>query len=735
MKIIDKIENYSYKSFHNFNSSECPFYDVNYIYGKNGRGKSSLARGIVKEFEKINKKVAIYDTNYISDYLLLDSDPGRVTGVKAIFGSSNINYKKQVNTVESEIKEINDKIDGLNADIKEYNVSIINHISEIHDRMKGDSSVRKKNLKNIGIEGPEVCKDTFRKDLKEGIEIGSEVPLTNEKVESRLNNLRGIVLPANPIIEVIDEDICSRIEKKYDTYTNIPEEILSWIGFGIKIHKDANNNSDCLFCGSGMSILEIENRYAQIINQEWKDTQNYLKNFQSKFHDGIESCKDVYNKLAIIIHNFDIDIEIPKIDFSFYYKHVKNLLEVKFKDPSDSISFSDDFINDYNEVCSSLKDLSDNTRSLIEKEKSNLEKYRNNKNDYIKNAIAREVLKDFSEGDLKSFEDLINEKGKELETCRSELNTLKDEHSTLLEKMSDYSSFASYLNHELEEIGIPVSITEDKINKGSYIIKNTQGNNLTIEDVSEGEKNILSLIYFYYSLFQDDGFQSIKDGVDAIVIDDPVSSLDDNNKLYILYLVRDLIDKSQKSGSKIQFFVLTHSWEDFYTLTYHRNKNPQKSQLLEVYKSVSNNGMTQNSQIREIDASENGPYKRLFNEVHKLSTQKLDELSDCQKYHSLNSMRRIFEEFLSYKSSHKVLPQVSHKSKIKDIYDRARSTQKEEPFHMGKKFEGKIDTLLSSINIMSHRAYGPEGDIVGCAKTLMRYIKEVDKVHYEEMLK
>ena len=50
--MIEAIKNYTYKSFKNYSTPEKFFKQKNILFGYNGRGKSSLSKGIVEEYSK-----------------------------------------------------------------------------------------------------------------------------------------------------------------------------------------------------------------------------------------------------------------------------------------------------------------------------------------------------------------------------------------------------------------------------------------------------------------------------------------------------------------------------------------------------------------------------------------------------------------------------------------------------------------------------------------------------------
>ena len=116
-----------------------------------------------------------------------------------------------------------------------------------------------------------------------------------------------------------------------------------------------------------------------------------------------------------------------------------------------------------------------------------------------------------------------------------------------------------------------------------------------------------------------------------------------------------------------------------------------------------------------------GSYARLFKEVYEISKLKgSGDLSDCQINHSLNSMRRVFEEYLSFKTKNILLPQASNFEQIKGIYINSRSVDGMKG-SISSRYEPRLRALLSEINIGSHRITNVDGKskIIEYANTLM----------------
>ena len=137
----------------------------------------------------------------------------------------------------------------------------------------------------------------------------------------------------------------------------------------------------------------------------------------------------------------------------------------------------------------------------------------------------------------------------------------------LEDKQSEYTDFMNFLNDVLENLGIQIQLVLSEENY--YLQHSIEESDLTIDDISEGEKNLLSLLYFYFELYLDNEQRQLNEAIKLIVIDDPISSLDDANKFYVLEIIKNML-----SVKEPQIFVLTHSWDDFCQITYQYKDHP-----------------------------------------------------------------------------------------------------------------------------------------------------------------
>lgn len=740
---IEYLENYTYKSFVNFTNKNSPFRRVNYIYGNNGAGKSTLARGIEAKGNELRRGTALFNAEYTSENVLIDkSDPNLIAGVVAEFGSENIEISNGIKECDGKISHIKDVISQKEESIKDDIDKILNKISLIFNANKQGANIRRKNKRVENYQNAskwlEDLKKSYENDRKT-FEARKGSPETNSvtincgatEAQKKISYLESLRVPIIPIKFEGFKDVEGILGKEYEVIDEVPNDVIRWIGEGLQIHREGES---CKFCmNNGLDLNEISEKFKTFQQQEWIQAQARLNVLIEEFSNSLDAYNSFHTELLELANEYKYNFTLEnKLDADLF-KKFNDSINKKLEIPTEVAEIKDlGFIErNYNEGYAEVCRLRNSLESRIKGEKKNYEDYINRINDYAKYAVAQEVLFALSEGDLKGSAENINDKINEIKDCEKEMLETVEQKNDLLKSVSRYGKFIEYLNGELASIGMPFRLVEEIIDSGQYVIKNSQGDNVSIKDISEGEKHILSLMYFYYKLFKDENLKKISDDVEIIIIDDPISSLDEGNKLYILNMIMELADQiAGKSGAGKQLFILSHSWEDYNVLTYHRNKD--KSGIFEIYKDADESGQI-STNIRVMnEKNAMGSYARLFKEVYDIDQAKnLSDLTECQKNHSLNSMRRVFEDYLSFKNRDSLVPHYGNIKHIIEIYE----------LSVGKDIQSgyrkRLSAFLSAINVGSHRITNVDGGdkVKEYARTLMRYIEDTDKVHFNAMKK
>jgi wobble nucleotide-excising tRNase len=714
--MIDKLHNFTYKSFVNYTNPDGLFFRTrNIIFGYNGKGKSSITKGIKDEFLKNLARnpdnLRIFDRDYISNSLLLDNSEDKIKGVEASFGKGGVDIENKIKELENQIiSEV--EIAKLDSNINDSWEKIRAEIDSIHDRRKGEADIQRKNKSETVVQVIE----RYRKDYlgASRIEANDDKLIkiigddTIYKQISQNENLKPLDFPK--ILITLIEELKSIFTEKFGEDISIPEfEVVRWIELGLKLHKEGDK---CKFCDGKLDFLDVKSQISEFKENKRHKATEKLKQFYKQLERLLDSIYTIEQESKTYSINIGTEIEQHFSAISAKKRVLKSLI-ISCQSKIDKIEIQENF--DFVLLADTLKEIEDSVTTItrVQKEQlSELRKKQNNRDTLVKGAIGLEIIRSAT---IKDRLKEVKDKEDELQEKRINNNKKQEEIQNLRQQKSPTGDFAKFVSQILNDINISLKVELDNDNK-NYTIKSTNKNaTLTIKDISEGEKNLLALLFFYYELFADKKQQQIKAEIELIIVDDPISSMDDSNKFYILELMKNLLELPNT-----QIFVLTHSWEDYYNLSYGKKawENNQPFATFEIRKV---NDESELSQLNNIEK----PYKYLFKEIFEFSQKREDDLkTDCQIYHYPNVMRRVFEEWYSFKIG-KNLNLTS--SQQDSITEKLKITEDRE--------KKKLGLLLKVCNILSHSISGSRNpqEIHQSAQYLMELIREKDKVHFDNM--
>ncbi|HFD7565741.1 MULTISPECIES: AAA family ATPase [Staphylococcus] len=706
--MVGLITNFSKKSFKDYSMEEkLKFNDINIFYGINGRGKTSLARGIKEEIEKTeHDNLRYFYSDYIDELLLLE-DSNKFKGVKATFGEKDVKIENEINELNKQIIDISNN----EEELMEKRKRLRQKIDEIHKSRKGNLNIPVK-ASNKSIE--DVIK-LYQKNLEAAKKIEPDLNRLksflgdNEALQNHYNRIYEINIPNLTIEEYETTKIVEILQKDYSD-TKIPSyEVVEWLRNGLILHD--KEDSVCKFCDNKFDYSGIEEKVNMYLSNEKQNDSNYL----IKVKSSIELILKNYEQYILNFEKnafFTNELKIKKTeeDLKEQLVEIIKILNIKIDNMENkNLNFSAD---NYTILMNKLKNIEENFR---EKKKSKLEdlmKRIENITKILTGSISLEIIEN------QTIKEELSNIQKEEEKCRKqkELNKkIKLKVKQLRENQSDYNDFKNYLNEVFESINLHIRLESDDSTDSYYLYHPIEEIKLNVKDISEGEKNLIAFLFFYFELFDDDNQKNIKSNITELIIDDPINSFDESNRFYVLELIKNII----KSNIN-QIFIFTHSWNDFCDITY--GLKGEKNNFYEIRKNYKGASF-----LEKIEKTKT-PYKKLFQEIYELSRKKeeLIKNEDCYYYHTINSIRRVFEEFLSFKLKNNKLPQKSNQPEIEEVY--RIMTQKE----MSGRKKRDLGAFLTNINILSHQPYRAI-DVINSAKFLMKYIEDVDKVHFNAM--
>ena len=711
--MITKLSNFTHKSFVGYtNPSGLLFRPKNILFGYNGKGKSSIAIGIKDEFLKdIIKKpenFRIFDRDFVSNSLLIENSEDKIKGVEASFSKGDVDIENKIKELEKLIiKE--DEIEKLDTNISKLHKEIRTEIDKIHDRRKGKSNIQKKS-KDESIER---VIELYKKDFQDAKKIESDdenlIKINGdnaiEKQIAQNENLKP--LNFSKIQTPLIEEVKAIFKEKFGEDISIPEfEIVQWIESGLKLHKEGDN---CKFCNGNLDFLDVKSKLAEFKENKRHKAIEKLKQFREQLQSLLDSIKIIEKESKTYSTNIGTDIEQYFTAISAKKNTIVSLI-TSCQSKIDKIEIQETF--DFELLAETLKVIEESISSISKAKHQlllELRKKQNNLTTLVKGAIGLEIRKSATiKEKLKEVKDKVVDVKEKRENNKKKQQDIQD----LKQQKSLTKDFADFVSQILNDINISLKVVLDTDNK-NYIIKSTNENaTLTIKDISEGEKNLLALLFFYYELFADNKQQRIKPEIELIIVDDPISSMDDSNKFYILEMMKNLLELKNQ-----QIFVMTHSWDDYCNLSYGQENN----QTFATFEIRKNNGV---STLVELSRKVK-PYNYLFKEIYEFSKKSGEDIkTECQIYHYPNVMRRIFEEWYGFKIGRDLNFTSNLQKQIENDFSITSNNQKT-----------KLGLLIKVCNILSHSindSMNPQ-EIHQSAKYLMRLIEDKDKLHFDKM--
>lgn len=137
------------------------------------------------------------------------------------------------------------------------------------------------------------------------------------------------------------------------------------------------------------------------------------------------------------------------------------------------------------------------------------------------------------------------------------LNSKKEELKDLNQRKQDVGLAINSINNALDYVFFEKGRLSIELRDNKYYLK-SNGNNVRPKDVSLGERNIIALCYFFTQIVSNQDIARLYQQEELIVIDDPVSSFDFENKVGILSFLRYQINRIVKGNVNSKIILLSH---------------------------------------------------------------------------------------------------------------------------------------------------------------------------------
>lgn len=571
---------------------------INFFFGKNGVGKSTIANSFKGDKDSISPDVSqyeilVYNQDFVKKEIQEDKEmPGVFSMNKEDIEKQNqISVKQdELNSVKTDCAEKKkikaEKITvpaSLRTDLETKFWSLTNTARTDFPRaIKGKISGRltKADFCTTLLK-ESAATEAIMKDLKSLYDVAFG---TDSTTYAELKMPRPVNESKIEGFDLLADEILSSSDKPYAQFIKAIGAT-DWLKHSHdKFSSDADGK--CPYCMKKLDE-DFEEQFAACFDEQYQESIAKVKTFISEY------AKKTATVLTTLENN-KINA-YPKIDFSTYddkLSTIKATIELNKKRLADKVAAPAAKIS-LDNIDKQITEIN----ALTEGFNKDIKKYneiigsRKTKQKECTDAVWQHMA--FLVKEAKAFHDKqITDNKVEVDTLESDITKLEqrgkilsNEISNLTNEIKGVDSTMIAINKTLRDSGFQGFHLKKKghadADKNRYVI--VRDDNSIAKGLSEGERNFMAFLYFYHRVFgRESSNGEFKDRI--VVIDDPVSSMDSSALFIVSSLIRNLIGICYNNGKPAhrdaprfikQLFVLTHNAYFLQEISYDRIKNHQ----------------------------------------------------------------------------------------------------------------------------------------------------------------
>lgn len=731
------------------------------LYGPNGSGKSTLAQGFREYIDSTTprtvdvvpmcgskhwvlspgarpEKVFVFDEKYVERSVKIQT-----SGLDAIvlFGEQ-VQLEQQIQVVMQSIEQHTELMrqqeedyrkfeDPSNVNSPQYWIASITRILRAKDgwaetdgikikKHRTSSGVNLREIDRIGALQPSKSEVETRAEFDQLFVIFSGIDTTSHPVAG----------PIKPIS--FDNSIEARATELLNTPIKAPElsqreaDLLEV--FGMKVISEAKeflldpSNTTCPVCLQPISSEYRDDtiqRIESILNREVEDFRRELRNlFLIEIPVGLYQ---VYSVLDAKIYQ-QVVTQIQHVNAAILAHNTA--IQAKIDDPFGVMSYDETIgvSNAYNVLNEALE--------LLEKTR---ESYNSIVSSRTKTVAALLRLND----DLASFtiQDAYSSLCKQraakssaeasIGVLRDQLEQLNGELQQLDAKRKNFQIAADDINQSLEYIfyakdRLRLVLESDQL----YHLK-SYGQPVIPEKISCGERNALALCYFFTEIAKGTDARSLYSTESLLIIDDPVSSFDLENRVGILSFLRFKLNQVLTACATTKVLVMTHDISVLFDL---------EKALEEISKNCAAKGINaeftlhhlKDKDVAKFEYNRHNEYTALLRRVFEYAKNPSPDL----EYVIGNVMRRVLEAFSSF-SFKKGIEEVSLSDDILAALpdDRARTYFQNSMYRLVLNSESHFKEAVQGAPEMSFWGHLSPAEKQRTAKDILCFIYKLNELH------
>ena len=638
-------------------------YKVNFIYGPNRSGKTTITRVIANENKadfnckdceiRWKDETPIETMVYNSDFVKDNFNSSELKGIFTV-GKSEIGTQEKIREIKEKISQLEEEIKSRKATLEgeDGKGGKRGELSALEYRFKEKCWVQKQRYDQTlkgGFIGCRDSKEKFKERVLYEYRDNTAELCTLKYLEEQHSSIFSSELKHEGYVQATDFSVLI----KYESDPILEKSVIGKRDVDIAALIEKLGNSDWVRQGRRF----FEGNICPFCQQ--RTEESFAKSLEDYFDETFINDTEAIKKLRIsygaeagrvqrqIAEIFESDppyrflnteqLKTKQQQLDSKIKVNQQLLEIKEKETSRSIELE------------SLSDIADEIKTLIDEANKSANDYNAKINNLInvQRTLIAEIWRFVVEQlkiDIQDYEERKGDLDKAISGLVGKIDQTNKDKKSKEAELADLEKQTTDIQPTINAINALLKLYKftdfslDKASETSYKLIRDGGGNAK-STLSEGERNFITFLYFYH-LLKGSTSESGMTRDCIVVIDDPVSSLDSDTLFVVSNLIKELFKEVRSDNHHIkQILVLTHNVYFHSEVTF----NPRRSGSGQALKDETFWAIRKIDDGPELKNYESNPikssYKLLWSEVRKARE------SDKPTVTIQNTLRRILESY------------------------------------------------------------------------------------------
>ncbi len=586
-------------TFHN--QEFTPTY-INFLFGNNGSGKSTIARVIKNQCGlawETGHTAADYTIHvYNEDFIKRNIES--YAGMPGVFTISeqNITIQHQIDNATDQLRQAQTLFTDTSTKLGEQE-SLLKTQYETFQKICWDKTKDIREALKVALDGKKTKDGLTKAILAEttpmDFDHDSLIAMCDAAFSADATDYPEMqigdasTLDDSPLLAKI---IVSHSDSPFATFMKAINAS-NWVRQGHEEYHELSGDK-CPYCQKTLDV-DFESKLAECFDAQYESDLASLRSYKTSYGNAANAMWRAY---ANNLKNTYPKITKELMDFSDLFETFKAKMQInaqrldeKLKAPNTAVAFED-----LSNIIAELNTIVDSMNKKIH-ENNDIRNNRTKKRPICKkNAV--QYISFLLQSETDKYRKSRSELQKEINNLTAtktdidkKIRFLKGSISKLRRQVVNTTAAAEGINTLLKDTGFQGFYLREKVDSPNVYEVIRSDTEFVAKNLSEGERNFIAFLYFYQLVLgSEDADTLVKDKI--VVIDDPVSSMDSSALFVVGALVRDMIaicnpdytTKESSNDSIKQLFVLTHNAFFHQEVTYNQVQHFQYVSFFEINK-------------------------------------------------------------------------------------------------------------------------------------------------------